>query len=64
MLANFKPDLYERGYMESYMNWYLIFREEVEMAEMASEIPLEELAGVRLEVDTESNVTYLELQRI
>ena len=34
------------------------------MADLASEIPLEELAGVRLELDTKSNVTYLELQRI
>lgn len=60
LIPNFAPGLLEQGYMETYMDWKLIYRTEEEMMELA------ELAGisadkVSLYRDPMFNVIYMKI---
>jgi extracellular factor (EF) 3-hydroxypalmitic acid methyl ester biosynthesis protein len=61
LVANFAPCLGDIGYMETFMNWKLIFREETEVADFASLIPPNEIAEQRMFWDEPHNVIYLEI---
>ncbi len=61
LVANFAPCLRDIGYMETFMQWKLIYREEAEVAEFASLIPINEIAEQRLFWDEPHNVIYLEI---
>lgn len=62
-VANFCKHLSEAGYMESFMDWWLILRDEPEVAAFCSELPREQLASTRMFRDSSSNVIYLEVVR-
>jgi extracellular factor (EF) 3-hydroxypalmitic acid methyl ester biosynthesis protein len=60
LIANFVPDGYGRAYMELFMDWHLIVRDDVEMAELAGH------AGkgtVRVFRDPHDNVVYAQWRR-
>jgi len=61
LIANFKPNLYERGYMELYMNWHLIFRQKNEIEELTSQISTNEILALKSHLDPEMNILYLEI---
>ena len=61
LLANFAPCLPEIWYLEMCMQWDLIYRTEAEVADCASEIPKEAIAGSRMFWDAPKNVIYLEI---
>jgi len=62
-LGNFTPQNRGRGYMEAFMDWHLICRDEPEIAEHALTVAGD--AGlVRTEVDDWSNVAYVRIGRI
>ncbi len=63
LLANYHPDNRGTGYMESFMDWWLIYRDDAEMAALALAVPQEELASAVLERDPFGNVVYLTLTR-
>jgi hypothetical protein len=63
LVANFARYPPETGYMEAFMDWWLIYREEDDMRALLGEVPMEELAWVRLYRDRQDNVIYLELTR-
>ncbi|MBZ4419353.1 class I SAM-dependent methyltransferase [Myxococcus sp. RHSTA-1-4] len=63
LVANFARYPPETGYMEAFMDWWLIYREEDDMRALLGEVPMEQLAGIRLYRDTQDNVIYLELTR-
>lgn len=63
LLANFHPDNKGTGYMEAFMDWWLIYRDEAQMLDLTSEIPSGELASSQLELDPFGNVVYLTLTR-
>lgn len=63
VVANFARFPPETGYMEAFMDWWLIYRDEDGMRALLGEVPLEELASVRLYRDAQDNVIYLELTR-
>ena len=60
VVANFTPDLPDAGYMEAAMDWRLIYRDERQLRQFASEAP-----GVAVETfrDPDGNVVYLDLSR-
>lgn len=63
LVANFCPGLRDIGFMEAFMDWRLIYREEPEMHEIADAVPAERVARRRLYRDPGHDVVYLELER-
>lgn len=52
-----------KAYMEAFMDWWLIYRTEREVAEWLQELPSEQLRGHQLFRDETGNVIYLEITR-
>ncbi len=62
MVANFAT-CPEAGYLEAFMDWWLIYRDEEQMGSISLDIDPLELAATRMFRDKERNVIYLELTR-
>lgn len=52
-----------KAYMEAFMDWWLLYRDEAEVREWSQDIPRAELAGQKLFRDDTGNLVYLELTR-
>jgi SAM-dependent methyltransferase len=63
ILANFLPDIRDAGYMEIFMDWRLIYREEHEIRRFAAKIPATEIASSRYFTEPNRNVGFLEITR-
>lgn len=63
IVANFCPELVDVGYMEAFMDWRLIYRDEHALAALAVEVPGAEIARQRVFRDTVGAVAYLEIER-
>ena len=63
LVANFAPDLGDIGYMETFMAWNLIYRDESGMAEIAAGLPAAQVASTRIFRDKPWNVVYLEVTK-
>ncbi len=61
LLANFLPDVMSLGYMETFMGWPLIYRTDEEMADVASGLPVEQVADTRVFRDPHENVVFVEV---
>jgi extracellular factor (EF) 3-hydroxypalmitic acid methyl ester biosynthesis protein len=61
LLANFVPEHLEVGYMETFMQWNLIYRTEAELEAVAIDIPKIEIASKRTFFEKEGNIVFLEL---
>lgn len=64
LIANFCPQLRDAAYMESFMNWPLLYREESDMAAIAEALPAGEIASQRIVRDAAGDVVYLEVERV
>ena len=62
-IANFLPDILDRPFMESFMDWWLIYRTPAQMMEIASAVPQDECSLRRTFVEAESNIVFLELRK-
>ena len=63
LLANFHPANRGTGYMEAFMDWWLIYRDEAQMQDLCAEISPSELVACEIECDPFGNVVYLSLTR-
>jgi SAM-dependent methyltransferase len=63
LVGNFGKDVPEAGYMEAFMDWWLIHRDEADLQAWADAIPIEQRASTRIYRDEPGNVLYLELVR-
>lgn len=63
VLGNFVPDIYDVGYMEACMGWFLIYRNLGQLELLANEIARGEISLKRLFTLPHSDVGYLELRR-
>lgn len=63
LVANFAPELGDIGYMEAFMDWHLLYRDEAEMAALAADLPVADVAEVKVWRDPPGNVVYLEVAR-
>ena len=63
LIANFAPGLTEQAYMEAFMDWHLIYRNESEMEALLKEIPHTEIDSIKMYRDPMGNVVYMELSR-
>lgn len=60
VLANFVPNTSDRGYMELFMDWHLVFRNESQMCKIATDAGA---GSLRSFLDPHRNVVYVELTR-
>jgi hypothetical protein len=63
LVANFVKHPPEAGYMETFMDWWLVHRDAEEMEALRRDIPPGEVEDWRVFPDAFGNVLYLELRR-
>ncbi len=63
LLANFLPDCAEVAYMESFMDWHLIYRSDADMLDLMAGIRPDGIASYRQFHDALDNIAYLEIQK-
>src|SRR5262249_40195254 len=63
LLANFLPGIFGVGYMESYMDWTLIYRTRREMLDLSMQIPLREIRDIKLFAEENQNILFLEITK-
>jgi SAM-dependent methyltransferase len=63
VLANFLPDIWCAGYMETFMGWNLIYRSPDQMLEMSETIPQDEIADRRVYTEKNANIVFLDVHR-
>jgi SAM-dependent methyltransferase len=59
LVPNFMPGIRDVGYMEAFMDWFLIYRTEAQVRELIAGIPNFELSGLSSWTDERKNVVYL-----
>lgn len=62
LVGNFAPNLRDIGYMETYMDWQLIYRTADQIEALAKGIPAFEIEHKRVFTDEYANVVYLEIR--
>lgn len=63
MVANFLPGVRDVGYMETCMDWQLIYRTRQDMIDLTAEIPEGEIHDVRLCSEDQRNIIFLEVRK-
>ena len=63
LLANFLPDIPDVGYMESFMDWHLIYRTDQDMLDLIDALPRADVACVRQFRDSQNTITFLEVTK-
>jgi extracellular factor (EF) 3-hydroxypalmitic acid methyl ester biosynthesis protein len=63
VIANFLPSIEDIGYMEAFMDWFLIYRDRIAMVEMTSLIPQADISDLRVSVEENQNIIFLEVNR-
>ena len=63
IVANFLPDIRDAGYMEIFMDWRLIYRDERQIRAFARKIDTAQLASTRYFPEPNRNVGFLEITR-
>jgi extracellular factor (EF) 3-hydroxypalmitic acid methyl ester biosynthesis protein len=59
LIPNFLTGVRDSGYMESFMDWRLIYRNEADMHRLAVELPKDHVASYRVFNDSNDAITYL-----
>ena len=63
LIANFTPDTYDAAFMESIMDWRLIYRSPEEVHALASGIPPADVKSIEHFSDDNRHVTYMRVVR-
>lgn len=63
LIPNFLAGARDRGYMESFMDWHLIYRDHSEMRELAAALPKHEVNRCQVFDDPDSTITFLLVER-
>lgn len=63
LIANFLPEVRDVGYMETFMDWQLIYRSRQEMTDITMEIPLSEIAEIRLFSEDNQNIIFVQVTK-
>ena len=62
MIPNFMP-MIESGYMEAFMDWYMIYRDMHEMEKLSHGIPADKIENKRIFCDTFNRMVFLEIDK-
>lgn len=63
LLVNFSPNLYNIGYMEAYMDWFLIYRDEFDMHQLTVDINPKQMKRARIFRDSYKNLVFMEIRK-
>lgn len=63
IVANFLPAVRDIGYMETFMDWNLIYRSRADMVELTMDIPEEDVKEVKLVSEDCHNIVFLQITR-
>lgn len=63
LVTNFVPLIPDIGYMESFMDWHLIYRTHDEMLDLAATIPTEDIGNLRLFTEPDQNLLFLQISK-
>lgn len=63
LIANFLPDIYDVGYMECFMNWFLVYRNLEQLRAVLNTIPKHLIEGIDLYTDPFGTIGYVIAQR-
>jgi hypothetical protein len=63
LVANFLPGILGVGYMESYMDWKLIYRTQMDMLAIADEISLQSIHDIRIFTEENQNIIFLQITK-
>ncbi len=63
VLANFLPTIPDTGYMEACMDWFLVYRNRIEMMALTELIPQSEIRDIHVTVEENQNIIFLEVTR-
>ena len=63
IISNFLPTVPDAGYMETYMGWELIYRNEAQVRQIADLLPADEVRETRVFSDPFGAIAYLEVER-
>lgn len=59
LIPNFLPTVPDRGYMEAFMDWHLIYRDHDDMRTLAAALPGSEVAASEIFDDADDAITFL-----
>jgi hypothetical protein len=59
LIPNFKTGARDTGYMESFMDWHLIYRNHDDMRALAASLPADTVAGADVFDDDDDTITFL-----
>jgi hypothetical protein len=63
LIPNFKTDAPDTGYMESFMDWHLIYRNHDDMRTLAAALPADRVADVEVFDDDDDTITFLSISK-
>lgn len=63
MYANFLPGIEDVGYMESMMDWWLIYRTDHELSQLAAGLPREKIRSLTCTRDPDNNIAFVTIHR-
>lgn len=63
LIPNFVSEIPDIGYMEACMDWWLIYRDEAQLADVFGELPEEAKSTLRIFRDERGNIVYGQLSR-
>lgn len=60
LVANFLPNIPDVGYMETFMDWFLVFRSPEDMVALFDVLPEDQLSSLLLTFDPDNNIVFIE----
>ena len=63
LINNYVPNIVNAGYMEVYMDWWLIYRTEAELRQLADTLPSEQVARLHYFTEEQNIIAFLEVER-
>lgn len=64
LIPNFLPGVRDRGYMEAFMDWHLIYRNQTDMRALAAALPRSAVADCQVFDDGHDAITYLLVTKV
>lgn len=63
IIPNFVPGIRDVGYMESYMDWSLVYRNRSDMVRLASSLPINDILTLSTFYDNTEQIVFLSIQK-
>ncbi len=63
VIANFLPTINDIGYMEACMDWFLVYRNRMDMMGLTELIPQYDMREIHVTVEENQNIVFLEVTR-